>query len=339
MASVVVVGGGPAGCAFAITAARNGHDVVMLDEHRRTKSWPGEALPAGGGELVESIFGRGLLEAHEIAFGTTSAWGSEERVSHDFLAHWSGRGWHLDRAVFDESLRKRAASMGVRVINQRLSSLERADHGWLINEKFSSDWIVDASGRAGAVMGRLSVPARRFDEQLALVTVVPDAGGERVTIVESVEMGWWYTAPLPQGDRVVGLITDADLVGNDRASTFATSLHATRHIRSLVGQADELDIGAYPAGSSIRDHLTGDGWVAVGDAAVTFDPLSSQGLITGLVMAAHAGQSFSEGLDRWEENYRAVFVEHEQECSSFYAEERRWPASPFWSRRAASSVS
>ena len=339
MASVVVVGGGPAGCAFAITAARNGHEVVMLDEHRRTKYWPGEALPAGGGELVDSIFGPGLLENHEIAFGTTSSWGSDERVSHDFFAHWSGRGWHLDRAVFDESQRERAASMGVRVINERLSSLEHGDHGWLVNETFPSDWIVDASGRAGAVLGRMGVPARRFDEQLALVAVVPDAGSERVTIVESAEIGWWYTAPLPQGDRVLGLITDADLVGNDRASTFTASLQATRHIRSLVGQMDGMDIGAYPAGSSIREQLEGDGWVAVGDAAVTFDPLSSQGLITGLVMAAHAGQSFGEGLDRWEENYRAVFVEHEQERSSFYAEELRWPASPFWSRRAASSVS
>ena len=339
MASVVVVGGGPAGCAFAITAARNGHDVTMFDEHRRTKSWPGEALPAGGGELVDSIFGPGLLEAHAIAFGTTSAWGSEEVVSHDFFAHWSGRGWHLDRAVFDESLRKRTASLGVRVVNQRLSSLERRSHGWLTNEKFSSDWLVDASGRAGAVVGRMGVPARRFDEQLALVAVVPDKGGERVTVVESVEIGWWYTAPLPQGDRVVGLITDADLVGRDRVSTFTAALDATRHIRPLVGPTDSVDIGAYPAGSSIRDQLAGEGWVAVGDAAVTFDPLSSQGLITGLVMAAHAGQSFSEGLDRWEENYRAVFVEHEQERISFYAEELRWPDSPFWSRRAASPVS
>ena len=309
----------------------------MLDEHRRTKTWPGEALPAGGGELVDSIFGPGLLDAHAIAFGTRSAWGSEEQVSHDFFAHWSGRGWHLDRAIFDESLRKRAESMGVRVVNQRLSALERSAHGWLTNEKFTSDWIVDASGRAGAAVGRMGVSAQRFDEQLALVAVVPDEGGERVTIVESVELGWWYTAPLPQGDRVVGLITDADLVRSDRASTFTSSLHSTRHIRSLVGPTDSVDIGGYPAGSSIRDQLMGDGWVAVGDAAVSFDPLSSQGLITGLVMAAHAGRSFSDGLSRWEENYRAVFAEHEQERAGFYAAEQRWSDSPFWSRRVAPS--
>jgi hypothetical protein len=51
-------------------------------------------------------------------------------------------------------------------------------------------------------------------------------------------------------------------------------------LRALpVGPTNEIDIGAYPAGSSIPDQLT------------------------ELVMAAHAGQSFSEGLDRWEQNY------------------------------------
>ena len=41
---IVVVGGGPAGCAYAVTAARAGHAVALLDDGRRPATWPGEAL-------------------------------------------------------------------------------------------------------------------------------------------------------------------------------------------------------------------------------------------------------------------------------------------------------
>ena len=70
MTTIAVVGGGPAGCALAVTAARCGHDVVIYDEARRLKSWPGESLPAGAGELVASVFGSDVLAGHAKAFGT-----------------------------------------------------------------------------------------------------------------------------------------------------------------------------------------------------------------------------------------------------------------------------
>ena len=35
--------------------------------------------------------------------------------------------------------------------------------------------------------------------------------GSGLTVVEAVEDGWWYTAPLPDGRRVLAFFTDADL--------------------------------------------------------------------------------------------------------------------------------
>ena len=330
----VVVGGGPAGCAYAVTAARDGHEVTLLDDGRRPATWPGEALPAGGGELVEAVFGPGALDGHTPAYGTAAAWGSDELVAHDFMAHWAGRGFHLDRATFDETLVVRARAAGVAVVVERMNEVSGRAGDWRINDRWDADWLVDASGRAGAVVGRLGVTRVRLDDQVALIGVVPDVGGERVTTVEAVPEGWWYSAPLPGERRVAALVTDADLVGAKRRQTWQESLAATHHIAALVATPSGVDVSAYPAGAAYRERLHGEGWVAVGDAAVSVDPLSSQGLITGVVMAAHAARLAGTDLADWEANYRAVLAEHEETRGWLYAVETRWPNADFWSRRA-----
>lgn len=322
MAHVVVVGGGPAGSAFAITAARCGHDVVLYDDGRRLRSWPGESLPAGGGELAASVFGAAILDGHLRAYGTAAAWGSSELVTHDYMGHWAGNGWILDRARFDELARDLAAESGVTVVSERVTSMPEG-----------ADWVVDASGRAGALLSRLGISRIARDDQVAVIGVVADGGGEHVTTVETVREGWWYTTPLPDGRRVVALVTDSDLVGADRLATWMASLAETTYIRPLAGDVSTVDVGAYPSGTAYRERMVGDGWLAVGDAAVCFDPLSSQGLITGIVMAARAATMLGGDLDAWEADYRVVTDEHLAVRDEYLRAETRWPDSPFWARR------
>ena len=333
MADVIVVGGGPAGCAFAVTATRCGHRATVLDEGRRLRTWPGEALPAGGGELVASVFGADVLDGHAPAYGTSAAWGSAELVDHSFMAHWSGHGWHLDRGAFDESLRDMARDVGVTVVTERVHAIDGDAGAWRVNDRWSGQWLVDASGRAGAVVSRLGVPRVRIDEQVALVGVVPDRGGERVTTVEAVTDGWWYTAPLPGERRVVAYVTDVDLAPADRSAGWEGLLHQTLHVRDLVGSVGHVNVNAYPSDTTYREQIVGPGWLAVGDAAVAFDQLSSQGLVTGMVMAARAGAMLADGLDGWAADYRAVLDEHIALRAEFARAEHRWPESAFWHRR------
>ena len=328
MARVVVVGGGPAGCAFAVTAARCGYAVTLFDEGRRLRSWPGESVPAGGGELIASVFGAGVLDGHAEAYGTTAAWGSDEAITHDFMTHWSGHGWHLDRATFDATLRDVAVSAGVTVVQRHVTAVDESE----------AEWIVDASGRAATVVSRRGIPRIQVDDQVALVGVVPDRGGERVTTVEAVPDGWWYTTPLPDGGRVVALVTDGDAIGPDRAQTWHAALAKTELIGPLVGPCADLEVSAYPADTAYREEIVGDGWLAVGDAAVCFDPLSSQGLITGIVMGARAATMLDTGLAQWAVDYRAVLDEHIAVRAALMQAETRWQDAPFWRRRQSKIV-
>jgi flavin-dependent dehydrogenase len=85
----------------------------------------------------------------------------------------------------------------------------------------------------------------------------------------------------------------------------------------------------------------GEGWIAVGDAASTYDPLSSQGVMKALRSGVYGAYAVGDMLTSWDDTglrrYRA-FVESELDGylatrSRYYAEEQRWPDRPFWRRR------
>src|SRR2546421_1412221 len=96
----------------------------------------------------------------------------------------------------------------------------------------------------------------------------------------------------------------------------------------------------HAAHSHRLERMTGDGWLAVGDAAMTFDPLSAQGILKGLrsgIMASYAIGDYFKGSPAGLEKYEAVlareFEEYLSTRANFYRQERRWERSRFWRRR------
>ena len=103
--------------------------------------------------------------------------------------------------------------------------------------------------------------------------------------------GWWYTALLPGGRRILAFHTDADL----------EAARSTVHIGALTARARErralepfleafrLDagtpIGRCAAHGAWIERAVGAGWIAVGDAALACDPLSARGLFDALYTA------------------------------------------------------
>ncbi len=91
------------------------------------------------------------------------------------------------------------------------------------------------------------------------------------------------------------------------------------------------------------DPAAGDGWLAVGDAASAFDPLSSSGITKALrsgIFASYAIGDLLErgdgsGLERYRRYVQDEFEGYTRVRARYYAEERRWPESDFWRRRAA----
>jgi flavin-dependent dehydrogenase len=164
--------------------------------------------------------------------------------------------------------------------------------------------------------------------------------------VESVRDGWWYTALLPAGRRVGVFLTDADLPVARmaaRATDFERMLAETIHVGARIAHGGYVLTAGPRGGAASSSRLVpacGEGWVAVGDAAVAFDPLSSQGILTALYGGLRAGEAIDAELkgeagrvaqasmDLWR-----VYETYLRNRRRVYEEERRWSDHAFWRRR------
>jgi flavin-dependent dehydrogenase len=271
-------------------------------------------------------------------------------VELDGLADPDGPGVRLDRRRFESRLRAEADARGVRLVAPAAARVAREGEGWTIDTgavRIAAPVLIDAGGRGSRLLrGHAGRPTAE-DRLVCVWTHLPLLGeAQAVTYIESEPDGWWYTAPLPGGRRLLAFHGDADLVR-------ATGVHGRLLERALLlpSLAAELagaDTGRPGPVRTCAAHgarpvaAGGAGWLAAGDASMCFDPLSSQGLFHALYTGraasraalamlggdARAGEEYSAALDPvWD-----AYVAHR---ALYYGLERRWPGAPFWQRRLA----
>lgn len=357
---VVIAGGGPAGCAAALTLVRAGRTVLLADAGTGPPK-TGEALVSTGRLLLadlgvaEPVLGSGHLPCH----GTLSAWGSAALHAVDSLHDPYGHGWHLDRPLFDRRLRAAARAAGAEVAEHTgvRRPVRRPDGTWRLalcdtfgagERTVDCRWVVDATGRKAALAVRAGARRRTGDRLTALHVLLdpaPRAPADGRSLVESDQDGWWYTALLPSRHRLVAYFTDPDLplAAARGAERFRDRLLATRHLSRHArphGLTALLPPRRAPAHSAHLDRVHGAGWTAAGDAAAAFDPLSSQGILTAL----YTGLSAGEAVDARLRGDRAALAGYAAKVATaraayrhghraVHARETRWADRPFWARR------
>jgi flavin-dependent dehydrogenase len=151
---------------------------------------------------------------------------------------------------------------------------------------------------------------------------------------------------VPDGRLSIAYLTDPDLLqasGGSAPDAWERRLRRTRHTQARVSS------GGYrlmenphvaPAGTAILDRLSGANWVACGDAAASYDPLSSHGIATALATGHDAAEALHNSLAgngatraRYEDRVRRSFEYYMRTKNEYYAQEQRWRDRPFWQRR------
>jgi flavin-dependent dehydrogenase len=288
--------------------------------------------------------------------GTISAWETEETNEQDFIFNPYGNGWHLDRSRFDSMLVDEGRRRGIMVESDsqvvRCSLL--ANNIWHVDVKskgivshLEAKWIVDATGRSSWMARHLEIGRCVYDQLVGIFQFWhsdPTGLSDPRLLVEAVERGWWYLAPLPKGRFTVAYMTDLDLLPSpprDLTQFWERKICETRHIEQFLSNAVSCSpIASIVANSYCLERVGGQNWLAVGDAAMAWDPLSSQGITNALmtgILAAHAiAEARSErtsDFSRYEAAIARDFSEYRRLRSHFYRQARRWPQSPFWKRR------
>jgi flavin-dependent dehydrogenase len=358
-ANVAVLGAGPAGSVAALELARRGLRVTLIGRRPDPRPNIGECLPPGIRPLLEKagVWEEFAADGHMPSAGIRSYWGSEEPADRDFLFTAYGTGWHLDRARFDGMLRKAAIGQGAAWLEcDALRAAERTQTGWRLTlgtgrgqVTADASLAIDATGRSSVFAQRAGATRRLVDRLTGVAGYFAAATGgsgiEPALLVEATRDGWWYSAPLPGGKLVCVYMTDASLVQRDHLTSpdaWRALLDASPQQRGRVeahGGTMEGGIHIVPADTSFLSRIAGDGWLAAGDAAVAFDPLSSQ----GIPAAVGAGLSAAETAIAWlggDSNAPVEYARRTRAGFATYLTQRniyyrmsRWPDAPFWAAR------
>lgn len=376
---IAIVGAGPAGAATAITLARFGWRVLLLEERMSASFKLGESLPPASMGLVKHFLGDPEDPEQQLpglfrTAGNISAWATEQPEVADFFFTSAGHGLCVERLAFDEALRSQAVAAGARLLRGvRFQSCARIADGpfnWRVvlasdagELQYCVRYLVDCTGRRAAVARALGVRTLHNDKLFAYAQWFSCDGDDddRYTRIEAAPYGWWYSNRLPGTEdsktgRLVVLHSDKDLPQAKAASSaqgFDGLLDDSTHIAPLLKARSYRPCGTIrgaPANSQRLQHFCGDAWMAVGDAAQAYDPLSSQGIDKALRTASHAGHMIhyaltdcpggAVGLDsgnayvrQYDEQQQQLWQTYWSRRDYYYGVQPRWAGQPFWQRR------
>ena len=351
----MVLGGGPAGAATALSLALGGCSVALAERTDYAGDRAGETLPPAIQPLLIQlgVWERFLEQKPALSFGVRSAWGRVELRSRDFIFSPYGPGWHVARNHFDALLARCAAEAGAQVYSSVVEpQIVESGGAWQIDfctrgahRRFQAGLIVDATGRRAVFARKRNARRILFDALIGASVVSPARESTRsaFTLIEAVENGWWYSAELPDSRLIVVYMTDGDIYAKTRKNGWRAQIDRTRHTRlrmDLRGVAcSETRLAA--ANTSRLDRVAGSNWLAVGDAAMAFDPLSGQGVYRAIQSGIRAADAIQRrnghrGDASFHEYANTMAREHASYLRSwhqFYELEQRWPDAPFWRRR------
>ena len=271
-ADCLVVGAAPAGATVARLLALKGRAVIVADPAATAAGRLELLAPASLG-TVAAVGLESLLDDPAVArrcLGIRRMRGAREPEYEDFLHHPYRVGHVVDRARFDERLRAAAVAAGVTFRRLHATGVT-SDGGVILRARDSgaptiafADVVVDATGRAAAIArrkgARVTVRDRMVAELVEDGRIDGAADAASWLDFRSDGSSWSYRIQGPAG----------------RAQTWRV-----RRSKAPAGRA----LLSVDASARILSQAAGEGWIAVGDAAIAFDPIASQGLFNALSSA------------------------------------------------------
>jgi flavin-dependent dehydrogenase len=325
---VLVVGAGVAGCAAAIELLSMGWRVGILYQHDAVSGM--ESLPP---EVAGSLAALSIPVGSE--FPEMVAWWGSEQESR--AIRQGGR--IVERSALAGALRTHAVQSGATFIDSvgrfRTERI-RGEGGFVVeltcgdDRRLTTRYLVDATGRASLIGRRLGSVRVKVDDLFCVSSSVgeTDLVG---TWTEPTPHGWWNLC-CTREQGTLSFFSTAQTIRRV-GGNISDYLCDARHLQRLLRAPSLGSSRVRPCGSSRLVPCAGPGWVSVGDAASTLQPLASAGVSKALRDARFVRRALERDWLEYDRFQRGQFNSYLRQLAQQYALERRWPQTQFWANQ------
>ncbi|MDJ0674642.1 MAG: FAD-dependent monooxygenase [Calothrix sp. MO_167.B42] len=306
---VIIVGRGIAGLCLSVLLQRKGieHFLVVREMQQKVMALA-ETLPPSALAMIQQLGLREVFEssALEKTFGYHSLWGSSQIQDINFyFQHPYNYGLKLDKQLLLGKLEGCLDSH--RTVQCKDWYWKEEDRCIRVNsaEKvfdLRGRVFVDATGRKQALLRKLGIGSTVHDQQIAFSCHLPRIRHPKIkhgVFTEAFKGGWGIVSSLDQRTNVMTLYAEKGSPQSLKMREFhlwPTLLSSTQILQAFLAAEVGSSVLVSAANSICSNEIAGSDWLALGDAAIAFDPLSSHGIANAVYTAWQGAEAIEECL-------------------------------------------
>ena len=336
---VAIIGAGIAGLAASVLLRNAGLRVVCLDWRRYPHQKVGESLDWSSPGLLRRVgIDTDALLTDRIATCkkkiVVCELGKEEwRATPPPMIRRSPLRFetvtlHVDRAALDARLFDHACALGTEFIWERVTDIHTDNDrirgcSTAGGQRVEARWYIDASGTSRVMSRALDIPTIAYGQPMVCLWTyfdTPPLTDGTAFFVDNSDryLSWVWDIPISPSQTSVGFVLPADVVrarrqsGSSVEAILRAELSRYERFRALLDSQSTLEIESTSFQPYVTTRVCGDNWFMVGEAASMPDPLTGNGVTSGIRHARHASDAIlvAEGCHRISAATRRTYSQH-----------------------------